>query len=95
LAACVTTTVRPAIVSEPKRCEVDGLGVMLNATEPLPDPVAPDVTVIHGELLTAVHAQPEVVVTDAELFPPLALAASVVGETVKLHEIPFCVTENV
>jgi hypothetical protein len=38
----------------------------LNATAPLPLPLAPDVIVIHGALLVAVHVQslPAVTVTD-------------------------------
>jgi hypothetical protein len=35
----------------------------LNSTDPLPLPVAPDVTLIQEALLTAVHVQPPVVVT--------------------------------
>ena len=36
---------------------------MLRPTDPLPVPDAPDVTVIHGAPLDAVHAQAAVVVT--------------------------------
>ena len=38
-----------------------------NDTVPLPDPVAPPVTVIHESVLTAVHAHPATDVT--EMFP--------------------------
>ena len=46
----------------------------VNATVPLPLPVAPDVIVNHGllVLLTAVHAQPAVVVTVTVVPAPLA-----------------------
>ena len=56
LAACVTVNGRPAIVSVPVRA-APVLEATLNATEPLPVPVAPDVTVIHEALLLAVHWQ--------------------------------------
>jgi hypothetical protein len=39
---------------------------MLNATDPFPVPLAPDVIVSHAALLVAVHAQPAVVVTATE-----------------------------
>ncbi len=35
-----------------------GFGATLNATAPLPEPLAPEVTVTHAALLLAVHAQP-------------------------------------
>ena len=47
----------PAIVSVPIRSAVL-FGATPNATVPLPLPVAPEVTVIHGALLVAVHAHP-------------------------------------
>ena len=62
----------PAIVRVPTRCDVVVLGATVKLTEPLPEPVAPAVTVIQGTLLTAVQEQPVVVVTVVE---PLAPAA--------------------
>ena len=48
-----------------------------NVTVPLPVPLAPLMTVNQeGALLTAVHEQPEVAVTDVDPVPPVA--ASVV-----------------
>jgi hypothetical protein len=47
---------------------------MLNPTDPFPVPAAPDVTVIHGTLLTAVHPHNAVVVTVA--VPVLATAGA-------------------
>jgi hypothetical protein len=38
-------------------------GSTLNRTEPFPLPLAPDVMLIHGALLVAVHVQPPVVDT--------------------------------
>ena len=43
---------------------------MPNVTLPLPLPVAPDVTVIQGALLVAVHAHPEPLVTADDPGPP-------------------------
>ena len=53
-AACVTVNARPAIVSVPVRA-APPLAATLNATVPLPAPVAPAVTVIHDALEAAVH----------------------------------------
>jgi hypothetical protein len=72
LAACVTVNVRPAIERVPERCAVLGLGATLKLTEPLPDPVAPEVTVIHVAPLTAVHEHPVWVVTAVDTLPPAA-----------------------
>jgi hypothetical protein len=49
-------------------------------TEPLPVPLAPEVTLIQESLDTAVHAQPASAVTDTVPLPPLALNESLVGE---------------
>jgi hypothetical protein len=42
----------------------------VNDTDPFPVPAVPDVTVIHGTLLLAVHAQPPEVVTFTVPEPP-------------------------
>ena len=63
---------RPAIVRVPERCPVLGLGATLKFTEPLPDPVAPLVTVIQVALLAAVHEQPVWAVTVVDASPPAA-----------------------
>jgi len=70
-AACVTVNVCPAIVRVPVRA-APAFAATANATVPLPLPVAPDVMVIHGALLLAVHAQPAVVVTSELPVPPAA-----------------------
>ena len=70
LAACVTVNVRPATVRVPVRCELLVLGATVKLAEPLPEPFAPAVTVIHATLLTAVHAHPVVVVTVVEPLAP-------------------------
>jgi len=59
----------PAIVSAPVRA-APAFAAAVNATVPLPLPVAPDVIVIHGALLLAVHRQPAVVVTFEVPVPP-------------------------
>ena len=72
-AACVTENVWPAMVSEPLRGVPLGLAAALNATVPVPLPLAPLVTVNHDvSLLTPVHAQPANVVTVVEPVPPVA-----------------------
>jgi len=55
---------------------LDGLDAMENATEPLPLPLAPDVTVIQASLLAAVHVHPLAAETlTVGPAPPPALAA--------------------
>jgi hypothetical protein len=54
LAACVTVNGWPAIVSAPVR-EAPVLAATVNVTDPLPLPLAPDVTVIHAAPLVALH----------------------------------------
>jgi hypothetical protein len=51
-------------------------------TAPVPVRLAPDVMVIHGELLTAVHEQLACVVTVTSSAPPAAVGVRLVGETV-------------
>ena len=69
--ACDTVNVCPAIVSVPVRDVEFGFAAALNATEPLPVPLAPLVTVSHDVLLlTPVHAQPAGAVTLVEPAPP-------------------------
>ena len=54
-------------------------------TVPFPVPLAPDVTVIHDTLLTAVHAQPLPAVTVTLPDPPLDPTFCDVGEALMLH----------
>ena len=62
---------------------------------PDPVPLAPDVIVIHGAELAAVHAQPAAEVTETFPVPEVAGAEAVVGVTVNVHVIPACETVNV
>ena len=68
----MTVNVCPAMVRVPQRCAVLGLGATVKLTEPLPDPVAPAVSVIQVAALTAVHEQPVCAVTDVDTTPPAA-----------------------
>jgi hypothetical protein len=61
-AAWLTVNVWPAMVAVPVRA-APVLAATLISTEPFPVPDAPDVTVIHGTPLAAVHAHAAVVVT--------------------------------
>ena len=73
VAACVTENVWPPMVIVPVRALVLGFDEALNATVPLPLPLAPLVTVSHDVLLlTPVHAQPAGAVTLVEPVPPPA-----------------------
>jgi hypothetical protein len=71
-AACVTVNVAPAIVRVPVRIDAAGFAATLKAAVPLPDPVAPLVTLIQASLLTAVHAQPVATATPLLPVPPEA-----------------------
>ena len=70
-AACVTVNVWPAMVMVPVRA-LPGFAATLNATEPFPVPLAPDVTVIQFAGLFAVQAQPLPAVTATVPLPPAA-----------------------
>jgi hypothetical protein len=85
LAACVTVNARPAMVNVPVR-DAPVLLAAVNVTDPLPVPVAPDVTVIHSAALVAVHWQvlPADTVTGVPA-PPAALMFWLIGEIVVLH----------
>ena len=54
----MTVKVCPAIVTLPVLSFFPGGAAALYATDPLPVPLAPDVTVIQLSWLLAVHAQP-------------------------------------
>jgi hypothetical protein len=70
------------MVSVPVRCVVVGLADALNATVPVPLPLAPLVTVNHDvSLLTPVHAHPASVVTVVDPVPPPATTVWVVGSS--------------
>jgi hypothetical protein len=62
---------RPAIVRVPVR-DAPVFAATLNATEPFPDPVEPDVSVIHDAPLVAVHPHPLCADTATVTAPPAA-----------------------
>ena len=77
-AACVTVNVWPAMVTVPERAP-PVLAATLNATEPFPLPLAPEVTVTHAALLLAVQAQPLPADTATVPVPPDAAIEELVG----------------
>ena len=56
-AAWFTATDCPATVRVPLRGVAEVFAAMLNVTEPMPDPLAPAVTVIQGVVVVAVQEQ--------------------------------------
>ena len=76
------------MVTHPLRLQVVVLAATLNVTEPLPEPVAPLVTVIHGKLLTAVHGQPVATVTVLVPVPPVSMKDWLAGDTAGEQELP-------
>ena len=91
---CVTLKLCPAIVSVPVRELVLLLAAALNATVPLPLPLAPPVTVSQDVLLlTPVHAHPAGDVTPVEPVPPACRhRAARRAESVNVQLMPGCVT---
>ena len=80
------TAVRPVVLV---------LAAALNATVPVPVPLAPDVTVSHDALLLAVHPQPLVAVIVTEPVPPAEGSDWVFAESAYEQESADCVTVNV
>jgi hypothetical protein len=80
VAACVTLTVWPPIVTVADLgCDV-WLAAANSCTEALPDPLA-DAAVSHAALEPAVHAHPVGADTDTVVVPPSAVKARVAGDT--------------
>jgi hypothetical protein len=69
----------PAAVIVPVREAVAVFAATVKTTVPFPEPLAPELIVIHAAPLAAVHAHPVPAVTLRLLGPPAAAAASVVG----------------
>ena len=82
---CVTVTVWPATVRVPVRPAVAVLAVALNVTVPLPDPLAPPLTVSQAALLVAVQPHPAPAVTAVVEEPAAAVIVRAVGETPYVH----------
>src|SRR5688572_30787720 len=83
---CVTVKVCPPIRMVPERGLVPGWAATLNETVPLPSPLAPDVTVIHGWPEDALQAQPAGAVTVTVPEPPAASKLWLTGSIAKLQE---------
>jgi hypothetical protein len=94
-AAWLTVNVLPPTVSVPLRDEVNAFAPTLNDAVPLPEPLAPAVTVIHPALLTVVHAQPVAAETVVDPEPPAAPVVSADGEIVGEHGAPASLTVKV
>jgi hypothetical protein len=62
-------------------------------TVPPPFPFAPDVTLIHESLLTAVQVHPAVVVTSKFPFPPAAEILELVGAKTKLQPLAWLIVK--
>ena len=92
--ACVSVNTWPAIATVPTLSVVCELAVMLYDTVPLPDPLAPPVTVIHDVLLCAVQAQPLGAVTLVVLLPAADVIARDVGEIENEQASGACVSVN-
>jgi len=80
-AAWVTVSVWPAMVRVPTRTLVVLFGATVMLTTPVPEPLAPAVTVIQAALLTAVHAQPLEAVTVIGPLTPASGADSAVVDS--------------
>jgi hypothetical protein len=77
---CVSVTVWPAIVTTPDRPGPLSPAIE-SVTVPEPLPLAPDVIVIHGCALDAVHAHPAAAVTFTVRVPPAGSTVCVRGVT--------------
>jgi len=91
--ACVTVCVWPAIVMVPTRLVELGLATNVNATVPLPLPLAPLVIVIHDAAVLAVHAQPVAVVTAIDVPVPAVAGTDWLVGLIDEAQEPACVTE--
>jgi hypothetical protein len=80
--ACVTVNILPAAVIVPVRESELAFAAAVNPTEPLPEPVAPDVIVIQVSVVDEVQPQPVGAVTVIVPVPPPATTDCDVGEIV-------------
>jgi hypothetical protein len=89
----VTDTLRPATTTVALRGSPVFAAIVNDA---VPDPVrVPEGIVIHAGVPVTVQVQPEPVVTESVPESPVAAADTVVGVTVKEHELPACSMKNV
>jgi hypothetical protein len=95
VAACVTVTVWPAAVNVPVRGLPVAFCAMENVTEPIPEPLAPDVIVIHGVVVVAVHGQDVPETTLNVRLVAIASTAKLLTDTVPMQPVAACVTVTV
>ena len=81
----MTVTVCPATVNVPVRAVPVVLAATLNVTEPMPDPLAPAVTVIQDVVVVAVQEQDVPEVTLSVRLLASASTAKLVGVTVPVQ----------
>lgn len=94
VAACVTVSVSPPMVTVPVRC-APVLPATTTVTVPSPVPEAPAVTISQFALLAAVQAQVLVVVTATGMVSPIEGEFLVDGEIENVHDVvAACVTVN-
>ena len=89
---CVTVNGWPPIVRLPVREVVLVFAAALKATEPSPDPLADEVTVIHGAPLDAVHAHPVAERTAMVPVPPALGTVWLPGDMAYVQDAAACVT---
>ena len=76
---CVMVKVWPVTVMVPVRWLVSVLAATVKLTVSLPVPLTPDVMMIQGALLVAIHVQPPCAVTVTLPVPPLLVTAWLAG----------------
>lgn len=91
LPVCDTEIQRLPTVMMPLRPNAFGFDATEYCTVPSPSP-EPDVTVIHGTLLVALHGQPGPDATENEALVAAALSVTDVGESVTVQTNEPCVT---
>lgn len=84
LAACVTVTVWPAIVTVPVRVS-PVFSAMVRPTVAVPLPVDPEFTTMNDALDVAVHAQPLFTLTPTDAVAPVAAMFSVLVDSVNVQ----------
>src|SRR5687768_4647328 len=95
VAACVTVTVCPATVNVPVRGLPVVFAVNEKVTAPMPEPVAPPVTVIHDVVVVAVHGQDVPEMTLSVRLLAIASTAKLPAVTVEAQPVAACVTVTV
>jgi hypothetical protein len=90
--ACVIVNACPEIVTIPVRAVPLLLASTVNVTRPFPEPLAAEVSWIHGTDTVADH--PQSAATSTDPLPPLAATLSVLDASVTAHVNADCVMLN-